>query len=375
VGFVAVCTLYALLTLAGYILLGEAQWVRDLKASRYWTPSLSSLERWIKRGESSDAERRQSLVTVTKIRGKDALLVRDFSSLVFRSAHQGESLHGRNVFLTKDEVEAQLWLPQYDTWLEMEPNTLIVLDETQDAAGGPAILNINVLAGGWKLRETSPKSKSLRVRDFVAQKKSLRAKETSASRAPVLLSPDTAIEEGTTTNPTLGSQLQSLAKALEVEPEAKPQVQALEIVEPEAPRKPASVEAPVIALKPKSRKKPNIESMLWAETTYISSMMRLRGDKRAPAALALGLSVALEQASSGSRSDIFNPAQSQILKEYLEIYLKQGECERVKDLFENVATSYEHGPVLEDWQNYVIERNQKSKCPELKKSSPSPEVR
>ena len=370
-GFLAVCALYALLTLAGYVLLGEAQWVRDLKASKYWTPSLGSLERWIKRGESSDTEHRQSLVTVSKIRGKDALLVRDFSSLVFRSAHQGESLHGRNVFLTKDDVEAQLWLPQYDTWLEMEPNTLIVLDETQDAAGGPAILNINVLAGGWKLRETSPKSKSLRVRDFVAQKKSLRAKEISTSRAPVFLSPDTSIEEGTTANPSLGSQLQSLAKALEVEPEVKPQ----EAIESEAPRKPASVQVPVIAFKQKSRKKPNIESMLWAETTYISSTMRLRGNKRAPASMGLGLSVALEQASSGTRSDIFNPAQSQILKEYLEIYLKQGECERVKDLFENVRASYRPSPVLADWENYVVERGQKSSCPDFRGDTPSTKSR
>ena len=365
VGFIAACALYALLTVAGYVLLGEAQWVRELKASQYWTPSLRALERWIKRGETSAGEQGQSLVKVTQIRGKDALMVRDFSSLVFRAAHQGESLQGRNVFLTKDEVEAQLWLTQYDTWLEMEPNTLIVLNETQDSAGGPAILNINVLAGGWKLRETSTKSRSLRIHDFVVKKKSLRTKKASSAQS--ILTQDTAVEEGTSESPTLGTQLRSLAKALEVTPEAQPQ----EVLEPVAQREPASVEQKVIAFKPKPRKQSNIESMLWAETIYISSAMRLHGDKRAPAALGLSLSVALEKASKGARGDIFNPAQSQILKEYLEIYLKQGECERVKDLFENVRGSYKRGPVLEDWEKHVVARSQKNSCPEFRKAPPS----
>jgi|GEM_PF-2801332 len=443
--FSILCALYGVLTLLGYVLFSEAQWVRDFKGTSHWSASLGNLESWIKGSSSLSASAPDALVLVGEIRGEDALLVRDFSSLVFRSAHQNEFLSGRNVLLTKDGVHARLWLVDYDTWLEMQPNTLIVLDQSRSELGERPVLNLSVLAGSWNLREIQetevesivnpqiredvktrresrkiasqgrdpsstssstgssagkPQLPGIQVQDFVAMKEfeSQGAGQLSEARdfkSIEIAQADTKNEnesgveqgeadfevlppvdsfwgesaqvEGMAKDGGLGSELKTLAKLLEVKNEEKVLAEPAkqEFVEP-------LVEEAVVVKAaqesgPKKQSKggslASLDKVFAAETSYIASVIKTGRGGRNPSASSIGLSMALEKASSTSiESTQFNSAMSQVLSDYLDLYLTRGECGMVSELRQNVLSNYAQSSERLNWEKNWSEKVAKSPC-------------
>jgi hypothetical protein len=419
----------------GYVLFAESQWARQIRSSSVWRGPLWALESWVKGFERQNDPSLQedSLVIIGEIRGENALLVRDFSSLVFRFARENEVLKGRNVLLTKNGVYARLWLVDYDSWLEMQPNTLIVVDRTPSGTGHASALNLSVLAGSWQLKKVSdsdleslktpqllesvksrremrrmasqdrnPSSLSnkelrlpgIQIQDFVKMKEyeSLNAGELSegkeivalAQRPPELLGESKAVSsgealgdpggslwgtsasiEGAGLGDSLNSELRALAKILETSNMASlSSNEASAPVAEDAQRvKVSDTEAPLRHILKGSLKE--LDRVWLAETYYISSVLKAREARRAPAASAVALSLALERASSYGSAQELSPALSQVLTDYLNLYLAKGECGIANELYENVQKNFALSPTRREWERKWAEDVKASQCQSL----------
>lgn len=398
--FVTLCLFYGIFCLFGYALFGEGQWIRDLKNTEVWRQNFVFIESLIKGKKFAEEDAARSLVWVGEIRGNDSLLIRDFSSLVFRPAHENEFLKGRNVLLTKAGVHARLWLVDHDTWLEMKPNTLIVLDEIAQSDGSKSILNLNILAGSWGIKNVSESEldqisdqkarenikKRLESRKLASQgrgpssqeqlpgimvKDFMTMKEYQAQSSGLLsevsninVSEDAAVNEFWGDSATveggsaggIAQEIEALGKMLENDALNESLEESME-------------EVPVVAAEPKVERKfkgshIDLSQVIAAETQYISSAMRSRKESRSPAASAIGLSVALERASSSGTKQ-FNSALSQVLSDYVDLYIERRECGMLLELNENIRSNYPESPQRLEWERQWTSKVQESSCRQI----------
>lgn len=385
---------YALLVGTGYFMFSESPWSREVRSSTAWQNTLGPLELAIKGHRSVYFAEQDALVIVNEIDGHGPLLVRDFSSLVFRSAKEDETLRGRNVLLTNEGVSAQIWLVDYGMRLNMEPNTLIVLDQEQMADGDGGGLNLSVLSGEWDVERidasaieeiedletreriqqrqerarqqksrnpaSAPQLPGVKINDFVKME-GFQAQEgnlfsTEQSLAPSEAKTLSAVEESVdnelwgdlSSSPfedSLEETLDELAESV-----GEPPVDELAEVEEKKVLTPAEL------LEIKRRNRPagalrSVGEIIENETRYISFAIQSKKGGRAPSSMAsaVALSVALNESAQSAEQKELSPRLGGVLQQYAELYLDQGECGMARELKDHVSRHFNDSDEKSKW--------------------------
>jgi len=358
--FKALCAFYALCLGVGVLLFGEFESVRVLRGHKSISAPLRALEKWIK-GEPPASEANSGIVRIDSIQGSGSLLVREFSSLVFRTARQNDILRGRNVLMTRAGVSARLWVADHETWLEIEPNTLLVVEQRDEGEGSSEGLVLSFLAGDWKVRPSKSRNPAssgpaLEIRDLTKTsslsppKTPIARTEQEPEQEPTgFLAEALGVEQGAPAGPSLSQDLNVLADMLQ-ESDSPEKPFAADTVAPQAP--------PVIV---RSGSLKHLNELFEAETRYIA--LEIRGAKgRSPATNHISLSVALADASRGTQEGLFTPELAQVLDDYVKLYIVRDQCSLAGELVDNVVKYYSASKGRDDWQMRKIQQLRNSRC-------------